>query len=105
MNTVHLLYLVLIRIPGDLLGIAVSLTFCAAVVAWVYCEIFGTVTVSHRGPDAPMGRFGGGWQWKLGVQLGRTEMIISLWVLEVRCSFVKKSRPTNLGPTRNRGAW
>jgi hypothetical protein len=43
----------------------------------------------HRAADDPMGRFGGGWQWKLGVQAGRVSWrqggaIVNLLVSYVR---------------------
>lgn len=41
------------------------------------------VSYSRRTADEPMGRFGGGWRWKIGVQASRSEAIISLLVCEV----------------------
>jgi hypothetical protein len=34
-----------------------------------------------------MGRFGGGWQWKLGLQVGGRTMLVSLVVAELRVSW------------------
>lgn len=44
------------------------------------------VTVDHRPADALMGRFGGGWQWKLGFQASRgfRTVIVNLLVFSVR---------------------
>lgn len=44
------------------------------------------VSVKWRRNDGWMGRFGGGWNWKLGIQVGGATAIISLVVLEVRIS-------------------
>lgn len=46
------------------------------------------VTTEHRSRDALHGRFGGGWQWKLGVQSGdlsrrHGHVIVSLLVFTV----------------------
>jgi hypothetical protein len=40
--------------------------------------------ISWRRSDGCMGRFGGGWNWKLGFQAGGSSVILSLLVLEVR---------------------
>lgn len=39
---------------------------------------------SHRSPRGVWGRFGGGWQWKLGIQQGGNTVIVSLFVAELR---------------------
>ena len=39
---------------------------------------------SMRSKDGFMGRFGGGWNWKLGFQVGGNTIIISLLVAELR---------------------
>lgn len=41
-------------------------------------------TLSMRPADTPMGRFGGGWQWKVGVQVGSSTVIVSLLVATLR---------------------
>lgn len=38
--------------------------------------------------DQPWGRFGGGWNWKLGAQWGRTCVLLSLLVCELRLEVV-----------------
>jgi hypothetical protein len=38
----------------------------------------------HRAPDTPLGRFGGGWQWEVGVQVGRSSAIVNLLVAALR---------------------
>jgi hypothetical protein len=40
-----------------------------------------------RGSDGVMGRFGGGWNWKLGFQAGGRTVIFSLLVAELRVSW------------------
>lgn len=46
------------------------------------------VRFSNRGPSARMGRFGGGWERELGVQLGGRgpsgTIIVNLWRSSVR---------------------
>lgn len=42
------------------------------------------VRYTHRDRAAFMGRFGGGWQWKLGLQAGGRTLIVSLLVAELR---------------------
>lgn len=52
------------------------------------------VTYSRRSSKAPCGRFGGGWQWKVGVQAGgsrdRGTVLVSLLVAELTI----RRRPT-----------
>lgn len=47
------------------------------------------VTVTHRPPASHngvmrVGRFGGGWNWKVGVQWGGHTVLVSLLVIEIR---------------------
>lgn len=54
---------------------------------------------SHRPPSAPLGRFGGGWQWKLGVQasaLRRSSgtVIVSLLVGDLRIDWGRATHYT-----------
>jgi hypothetical protein len=47
------------------------------------------VKLSKRSPEAPHGRFGGGWQWKVGVQASalrraRGTVIVSLLTSQLR---------------------
>lgn len=39
---------------------------------------------SNRGPASYMGRFGGGWDRELGVQVGRNTVLINLWKSSIR---------------------
>lgn len=39
---------------------------------------------SHRPPNAPLGRFGGGWQWSVGIRVGRRTAIVDLLIGTVR---------------------
>jgi hypothetical protein len=43
--------------------------------------------ITWRSSKSIWGRFGGGWQWKLGFQASRTIIIISLLVMEIRLSW------------------
>ena len=38
----------------------------------------------HRPSDSLMGRFGGGWQWSLGFQLGAHTLIVNLLIFSLR---------------------
>lgn len=39
---------------------------------------------------SPMGRFGGGWNWKVGAQWSRRTVIVSLLVSELRIDIAPK---------------
>jgi len=54
----------------------------------IKCKYF-TVTLRIRSKNSIMGRFGGGWNWKLGLQAGERTLIISLLVLDVRIDITK----------------
>lgn len=41
------------------------------------------ITYTHR-PSSGLGRFGGGWNWKVGTQVGVRTLILSLLVAELR---------------------
>lgn len=43
-----------------------------------------------RSSNSPMGRFGGGWQWKVGVQWGGSTIIFSLLIMEIIIRKAKK---------------
>lgn len=44
-------------------------------------RIFGyKVTYTHRDKATSFGRFGGGWNWKIGIQAGGSSLIINLLV-------------------------
>ena len=45
-----------------------------------------------RSKDNFMGRFGGGWQWKLGFQASKTSIIISLLVAELSISWYRLTK-------------
>lgn len=49
-----------------------------------------SVRYSRRSSRGYMGRFGGGWNWKVGVQVGSTTVILSLLVAEVTFRIKKK---------------
>jgi len=44
------------------------------------------IRYAHRSKDSHMGRFGGGWQWKVGAQWGKTSVIFNLLVATLRIS-------------------
>ena len=49
------------------------------------------IKATMRDGKGLMGRFGGGWQWKLGIQVGSWRgFIISLFVMEIRVTFRRK---------------
>jgi hypothetical protein len=41
------------------------------------------ITFSWRSRKDWMGRFGGGWQWKLGIQVGGSTVLLSLLICEL----------------------
>lgn len=53
-----------------------------------------SITYSHKKPSELWGRFGGGWNWKLGFQASRTMVIFSLLVAEL---IFKKLPPEEKG--------
>lgn len=44
------------------------------------------ITIEQRKKSSFMGRFGGGWNWELGLQIGSSSVIINLLVLSIRIS-------------------
>jgi hypothetical protein len=54
------------------------------------------MSLSWRKKSNLTGRFGGGWNWKVGVQIGRACIIISLLVLMVRFEWVRSFQPFSL---------
>ncbi len=48
------------------------------------------VGAKMRKRDGFMGRFGGGWNWMLGIQLGSTTLLIRLLVMTVSIRWLKK---------------
>lgn len=48
------------------------------------------VRLSWRSRKSAMGRFGGGWDWKLGFQVGGSTLLISLLVAELRVQLEKR---------------
>jgi hypothetical protein len=47
-------------------------------VSWEYRRSGWRVAWVNRGPNAYMGRFGGGWKWCLGVEVGSTTVLLNL---------------------------
>jgi hypothetical protein len=65
-----------------------------------------TVKFRHRPPTAPMGRFGGCWQWKLGVQVSRVPapqgtVLLSLLIAEVSIRWHRRVAVTGSGLPEN----
>ena len=48
------------------------------------------ITFQWRNKDNLFGRFGGGWNWELGFQLGMNTLIINLLVCCIRFDIKKK---------------
>ena len=42
------------------------------------------ITIEQRKKNSFMGRFGGGWHYELGLQVGNSDLIINLLVLSIR---------------------
>jgi len=40
--------------------------------------------------DCPMGRFGGGWDWEVGFQVGETTIIFNLLIFSLRIEVQKQ---------------
>lgn len=54
-------------------------------------KLFGfEIVFSWRSKKNAWGRFGGGWNWKVGIQIGASVVIVSLLVAELR---INKCRP------------
>jgi hypothetical protein len=47
------------------------------------------ISFSHTKSDSLWGRFGGGWNWKLGFQIGGNTLLISLLICEIRIDIIK----------------
>ena len=50
------------------------------------------ITIAQRKRNTFGGRFGGGWNWELGLQIGRSESIINLLVLSIRIGIKSDKR-------------
>jgi len=48
------------------------------------------ITYSHKKPTEFWGRFGGGWNWKLGFQMGGNTLLISLLICEISIVIIKE---------------
>jgi hypothetical protein len=48
------------------------------------------VQARMRRNDGFMGRFGGGWNWELGFQIGRRCLLINLLVMSVRFTYTEE---------------
>ena len=52
------------------------------------------ITFTWRSSKCLWGRFGGGWQWKLGFQASRTCVIFNLLICSIRVSWYKEKEIT-----------
>ena len=50
------------------------------------------ITIEWGSTENLWGRFGGGWNWKIGMQWSRHTLIISLLVLSIRFDIVKTNK-------------
>ena len=50
------------------------------------------IWAKHRLPSDPWGRFGGGWNWKLGFMAGDTTIILHLLVMYVGISWYRRTK-------------
>lgn len=50
------------------------------------------VTYRWRSSREPWGRFGGGWNWKLGVQAGGGTVILALLVCSLRFTWTRPAK-------------
>lgn len=48
------------------------------------------IGLEQRRKSSPMGRFGGGWNYELGFQVGDRDLIINLLVMSIRISWKVK---------------
>ena len=48
------------------------------------------ISYSHKKSTELWGRFGGGWNWKLGFQIGGNTLLISLLIYEIRIVIIKE---------------
>ena len=46
------------------------------------------ISYSRKSKNEFWGRFGGGWQWKLGFQLGGNTLIINLLICDIRFDII-----------------
>lgn len=58
--------------------------------SWEYGRL--AVAFSARSSDGWMGRFGGGWNWKLGVQIGGGTALFSLLIAELSVTVHKAKK-------------
>ena len=47
------------------------------------------ISFRHNNPKSLWGRFGDGWNWKLGFQIGESTLIISLLICEIKFDLIK----------------
>lgn len=53
----------------------------------------GPISIQYqRRVSEPLGRFGGGWNWSIGLQIGGRTAIVNLLVCMVRISWKQKAK-------------
>jgi hypothetical protein len=57
------------------------------------------VTAKRHSPQAPFKRFGGGWNWVLGIQLGGRTMIVNLLICSIRFDLKKETHESSHSQT------
>jgi len=64
---------------------------------------YADVKYEHRHRDEPMGRFGGGWNWKVGIQGSGRDWIVDLLVASVRIKFKENPFARKKNRSRSHG--
>lgn len=50
------------------------------------------IAYSRRSKDELWGRFGGGWNWKLGLQAGYTTLVINLLICSITIAILQRPK-------------
>lgn len=54
-----------------------------------HCKLWKfKITLDHQTPSSIWGRFGGGWNWMLGIRVGGHTLMIHLLILSIRIEYV-----------------
>lgn len=61
--------------------------------AWALHEWPGMTRRQRRFARRPMGRFGGGWAWKLGIAYSRCDVVVDLIVTSIRVTRKRPAQP------------
>ena len=55
------------------------------------------IRYEHRSPKCEWGRFGGGWDWKLGFQYSSGTLIVNLLTFSIRIDKIREKMPISEG--------